>query len=71
MGTPKTISLTRAESACLDAIRAGAGMQSLIALQTKLTLKDAAASIAKLATAGLVIRQQRYCWEATRGERSV
>jgi hypothetical protein len=42
MGTPKTISLTRAEAACLDAIRAGAGMQSLIALQTKLTLKDAA-----------------------------
>ena len=72
MGTPKTISLTRAEAACLDAIRAGAGMQSLIALQTKLTLKDAAGSIAKLAAAGLVIRQQRYCWEATRrGERAV
>ena len=66
MGTPKTISLTHSEAACLDAIRAGAGMQSLIALQTKLTLKDAAASIAKLAAAGLVIRQQRYWWEATR-----
>jgi DNA-binding MarR family transcriptional regulator/predicted transcriptional regulator len=66
MGTSKTILLTRADAACLDAIRAGAGRQNLIALQTKLTLKDAAASIAKLAAAGLVIRQQRYCWEATR-----
>ena len=63
MGTPKTISLTHSEAACLDAIRARAGMQSLIALQTKLTLKDAAASIAKLAAAGLVIRQQRYWWK--------
>jgi len=66
METSKTILLTRADAACLDAIRAGAGRQNLIALQTKLTLKDAAASIAKLAAAGLVIRQQRYCWEATR-----
>ena len=72
MGTSKTILLTRADAACLDAIRAGAGRQNLIALQTKLTLKDAAASIAKLAAAGLVIRQQRYCWEATRrGKRAV
>jgi hypothetical protein len=66
MGTSKTILLTRADAACLDAIRAGAGRQNLIALQTKLTLNDAAASIAKLAAAGLVIRQQRYCGEATR-----
>ena len=65
----KTILLTRADAACLDAIRAGAGRQNLIALQTKLTLKDAAGSIAKLAAAGLVIRQQRSCWEATRSGR--
>jgi predicted transcriptional regulator len=61
----KTTQLTVAEAACLDPIRSGAGMQSLIALQTKLTLKEATSSITKLAAAGLVIRRERYRWEAT------
>jgi hypothetical protein len=56
----KATLLTVAEAASLDAIRSGAGMQSHIALQAKLTLKEAISSIRKLAAAGFVIRRERY-----------
>jgi Mn-dependent DtxR family transcriptional regulator len=68
----KTTPLTVAEAACLNAIRSGAGTQSLIALQAKLTLKEVLSSIAKLAAGGLIIRRERHRWEATpRGKRIV
>jgi DNA-binding IclR family transcriptional regulator len=57
-------SLTPTDLACLDVIRAHSGTVSTIALRAKLTMKEAAASLARLSAAGLVQQAERHRWEA-------
>ena len=60
-----TATLTVAEAACLDVIRSGPASTSFVALNAKLTLKEASASLAKLTSTGLITRADRYRWNVT------